>query len=234
VSMDEDPRAVWSKEAESAPPAASGLEPMSPEPPVPDRPSKRRLPWKRRAGSRSGEPTVREDLEAPRSVPSLRGDESSTPTAARAPIPSPTEAMDEKATVAALSDAPPATPTSASAPKPPAQGIPESAGRESPPVALEPPEPPAEAGGRQRSRRRPSPPVPPPSPPDPSPKVAARTNTRTGHARGGEPPAGGDPAMGRGVSCSRCGEPSERGLCDPCREALNELQGLSGLFGELG
>ena len=42
------------------------------------------------------------------------------------------------------------------------------------------------------------------------------------------PPAA---TMGGKVPCSRCGEPSERGLCEACLDAIAELRQLSTRFG---
>jgi hypothetical protein len=33
------------------------------------------------------------------------------------------------------------------------------------------------------------------------------------------------------VPCSRCGQPSERGLCEACLDAIAELRQLSAQFG---
>jgi hypothetical protein len=40
-------------------------------------------------------------------------------------------------------------------------------------------------------------------------------------------------AMVGKVPCSRCGEPSERGLCEACLDAIRELRTLSGGFADL-
>jgi hypothetical protein len=60
--------------------------------------------------------------------------------------------------------------------------------------------------------------------------VAAAREVIVPPVRAPEPEAPALVGAGK-VPCSRCGQPSERGLCEACLDAIAELRQLSAQFG---
>jgi len=59
-------------------------------------------------------------------------------------------------------------------------------------------------------------------------QTGGTTSLRPGQGRGREEPRQRD-KEGK-VPCSRCGQPSDRGLCEACLDAITELRQLSSQF----